>query len=85
MLQNIHDKAVLGIALYVFVTEYIVYYFKNRGTKLGLDEIQLLKEYQLLLRKEKTLDSVSMFVEHSKLQREMNQTKKKMDTLASRS
>ena len=83
MLRTIDCWTVASLTLYVICINVLLHWWKLKGTKLSPEEQELVKQMDGLLKKEKKLNSVDTFVEHSKLQRVMNQVKKQQDLLAS--
>jgi hypothetical protein len=72
----------LGITLVMFILDFMMYVWNNRGNKLTLQELELSQVYNQQVQLVDRLNSVDTFVEQSKAIRKMNSIKKQMQELA---
>ncbi|OQS00352.1 hypothetical protein THRCLA_05993 [Thraustotheca clavata] len=82
LVEEIDAESLLVLTFMCIALELCVYYYQHRGERPTLEEVNLQKEHAALALKAKKLNSVDMFVEHSKLTRQMNNLKKEEQTLA---
>ncbi|KAG9412118.1 hypothetical protein AC1031_017747 [Aphanomyces cochlioides] len=82
LIQEIDASGVLILTLLCVLVELALHFLQLRGSRPSAQEIALQKEHATLAAKAKKLNSVDMFVEHSKVLRQMNTVKKQEQTLA---
>ncbi|EQC25775.1 hypothetical protein SDRG_16371 [Saprolegnia diclina VS20] len=82
LVEELDAPSLLILTLLCVLVEASMYYYTHRGERPGADELRLQKEHALLSLQAKKLNSVDMFVEHSKITRQMNTIKKQEQTLA---
>lgn len=81
-MQTMDWKLLVLIALYVSILEIGLYLWKRKGTIFTPKEKELRVQMAELIKKERKLNSIDTFVQHSKVQREINRLKKEQDQLA---
>ncbi|KAF0699470.1 Aste57867_9940 [Aphanomyces stellatus] len=82
LIQELDAQSLLVLTILCAAVEIILHVITTRGSRPSEGELALQREHAVLAAKAKKLNSVDMFVEHSKFLRQMNTIKKKEQTLA---
>ncbi|RHY03320.1 hypothetical protein DYB25_011154 [Aphanomyces astaci] len=82
MIQAVDAPSLLVLTLLCVMVEVLLHVLQTRGSRPTQAELALQRQHAVLAVQAKKLNSVDMFVEHSKLVRQMNTIKKQEQTLA---
>ncbi|ETV91767.1 hypothetical protein H310_13825 [Aphanomyces invadans] len=82
MIQAIDAPVLLVLTLVCIAVEAVLHAIQTRGSRPTQAELTLQRQHAVLSVQAKKLNSVDMFVEHSKLLRQMNTVKKQEQSLA---
>ncbi|OQS01745.1 hypothetical protein ACHHYP_20014 [Achlya hypogyna] len=82
LVEDIDATGLLLLTLLCVIVEATMHWYQTRGERPGPKELRLQKEHAALAATAKKLNSVDMFVEHSKVLRQMNTLKKQEQTHA---